>query len=131
MTVFEEEIIYLDWLATTAWKVSKHGLFFGPYLPVLWLNTEIYGVNLRIQPEYGKYGPERTRYLDTFHAVHMRNFLIERISQDPHKKLKWELWNSSYWLLVVNYCCKLSILDVCSSLTSVNYDQLVSPGSSW
>ena len=30
---------------------------------------EIYEVNLRIQSEYGKYGPEITPYLDTFHAV--------------------------------------------------------------
>ena len=33
----------------TAWKVSKYGVFSGP-------NT-------------GKYGPEKTPYLDTFHAV--------------------------------------------------------------
>ena len=38
----------------TAWKVSKYGVFSGPYFPVLELNTEIYAVNLRIQPEYGK-----------------------------------------------------------------------------
>ena len=37
------------WTIYTAWKVSKYGVFFGP-------NT-------------GKYGPERTPYLDTFHAV--------------------------------------------------------------
>ena len=35
--------------ADTAWKVSKYGVFSGP-------NT-------------GKYGPEKTLYLDTFHAV--------------------------------------------------------------
>ena len=40
----------------TAWKVSKYGVIFGPYLPVFGLNT-------------GKYGPEITLYLDTFHAV--------------------------------------------------------------
>ena len=33
----------------TAWKVSKYGVFFGP-------NT-------------GKYGPQKTPYLDTFHTV--------------------------------------------------------------
>ena len=31
---------------------------------------EIYSVNLCIQSETGKYGPEITPYLDTFHAVH-------------------------------------------------------------
>ena len=36
--------------------MSKYGVFFGPYFPVFGLNT-------------GKYGPEKTPYLDTFHAV--------------------------------------------------------------
>ena len=33
----------------TTWKVSKYGVFSGPYFSVL--------------------GPEKTPYLDTFHAV--------------------------------------------------------------
>ena len=40
----------------TAWKVSKYGVIFDPYFPVFGLNA-------------GKYGPEITPYLDTFHAV--------------------------------------------------------------
>ena len=39
--------------------------FSGPYFPVFGVNTE----SLRIQSKYGKYGPEKTPYLDTFHAV--------------------------------------------------------------
>ena len=38
----------------TAWKVSKYGVISGPYFPVFGLNTEIYGVNLRVQSEYRK-----------------------------------------------------------------------------
>ena len=63
----------------TAWKVSKYGDFSGPYFSVFRLNTEIYSVNLRIQSEYrkisvfspntGKYGSEKTPYLDIFLAV--------------------------------------------------------------
>ena len=34
---------------STAWKVSKYGVFFGPYFPV--------------------FGPEKTLYMDTFYAV--------------------------------------------------------------
>ena len=49
--------------------MSKYGVFSGPYFPVFGLNAEIYGVNLRIQSEYGKNGPENTPYLDTFHVV--------------------------------------------------------------
>ena len=36
--------------------MSKYGLFSGPYFPVFGVNTEIYG-------------PEKTPYFDTFHAV--------------------------------------------------------------
>ena len=39
-----------------AWKVPKNGVFAGPSFPTFCLNTE-------------KYGPEKTSYLDTFHAV--------------------------------------------------------------
>ena len=40
----------------TAWKLSKCGVFSGPYFPVFSPNT-------------GKYGPEKSPYLDTFHEV--------------------------------------------------------------
>ena len=43
-------------IISTAWKVSKHGVFPGPYFPVFGLNT-------------GKHEPEKTSYFDTFHAV--------------------------------------------------------------
>ena len=36
----------------TARKMSKYGVFSGPYFP-----------------STGKYGPKKTPYLDTFHAV--------------------------------------------------------------
>ena len=40
----------------TAWKVSKYRVISGPYFPVFSPNT-------------GKYEPEITPYLDTFHDV--------------------------------------------------------------
>ena len=40
-----------------------------PYFPVFGLIKEIHSVNLRIQSDYRKIGPEITPYLDTFHAV--------------------------------------------------------------
>ena len=43
-------------LTNTAWKASKYGVISGPYFPVFGQNT-------------GKYGPEITPYLATFHAV--------------------------------------------------------------
>ena len=51
---------------STAWKVSKYEIFSGPYFPAFGLSTEIYGV---FSPNAGKYGPEKTTHLDTFHAV--------------------------------------------------------------
>ena len=41
--------------------MSKYGVISGPYFPVFGLNT-------------GKYGPEITPYLDTFHAVFCSDF---------------------------------------------------------
>ena len=49
----------------TVWKVSKCGVISGPYFPVFGLNT-------------GKYGPEITSYLDTFHAV------VEILEKSPN-----------------------------------------------
>ena len=37
-----------------AWKVSKYGVFSGPYFPVVGLNTEIYGVISVFSPNTGK-----------------------------------------------------------------------------
>ena len=42
--------------ACIAWKVSKYGVFSGSYFPVFGLKTR-------------KYGPEKSPYLDNFHAV--------------------------------------------------------------
>ena len=54
----------------TAWKVPKYAVFSGPYFPVVGLNTEIYSV---FSSNKGKQGPEKTLYLDTFHA---KQFMI-------------------------------------------------------
>ena len=43
-------------------KVSKYGVISGPYFPVFGL---IYRINLRT----GKYGPEITPYLNSFHSL--------------------------------------------------------------
>ena len=48
----------------TASKVSKYGVISGPHFPAFVLNT-------------GKYGPEITPYLDTFHAVIHSEVLYE------------------------------------------------------
>ena len=37
-----------------SWKVSKYGVFSGPYFPAFGLNTERYSIRIRIQPECEK-----------------------------------------------------------------------------
>ena len=49
------------YVKTSLREVSKYGVFSGPYFPVFGLN--IFSLNT------GKYGPGKTPYLDTFHAV--------------------------------------------------------------
>ena len=51
--------------------MSKYGVISGPHFPVFGLNTEIYGVNLRIQSEYRKIRTRKTLCLDIFHAVNI------------------------------------------------------------
>ena len=51
-------------------EVSKHVVFFGLYFPVL-------------SPNAGKYGPEKTPYLETFLAVKM--FWNKVISKHKNK----------------------------------------------
>ena len=67
----------------TAWKVSKYGVFSGPYFPVFGLNTE-------------KYGPEKTAYLDTFHAAYGSSYhivLAYLMSDKFHLFYKNKLWH--------------------------------------
>ena len=76
------------------WKLSKYGVFYGPYFPAFKLNI----VSLRIQSECGKYGPDKTTYLDTFQAVKLLT-IFAKTSNSP-----WSfavIWipqrNSSRW----------------------------------
>ena len=46
-------------------KCPKYGVFSGPYFHAFGLNTEI----SVFSPNAGKYGPEKTSDLETFHTV--------------------------------------------------------------
>ena len=77
------------WVHASEWKVSKYGTFSGPYFPVFGPNT-------------GKYGPEKTPHLDTFHAV-LWNQLIAlsdywRNYINKHKLISWE---SNSWVFTM------------------------------
>ena len=84
----------------TEWKVSKYGVISGPYFPVFGLNKEICGVNLRIQSNTGKYGPEITPYLDTFNALSYGIFPV------PTNRSRLDLILSKH----CRYCCTLENL---------------------
>ena len=53
----------------TVWKVSKYWVFSGPYFPVFSPNT-------------GKYVPEKTPCLDTFHIV--ENYGLVTFTKEIH-----------------------------------------------
>ena len=55
--------------------MSEYGFISGPYFPVFSSNT-------------GKYGPEITPYLDTFHAMLILK-LLQRISVELPLILRW------------------------------------------
>ena len=63
----------------TASKVSKYGVFPGPYFPVFELNMEIYSVNLRIQSKYRKI---RTRKNSVF-GHFSRSVAYQLIASSP------------------------------------------------
>ena len=60
------------------WKESKYGVFSGVYFPVFSPNT-------------GKYGPKKTTYLDTFHAVKILENLGKKRLQ--HSSFTVNFWN--------------------------------------
>ena len=50
-------------------KSVRISSYSGPYFPAFGLNTERYGVSLRIESECGKMRTRITRNTDTFHVV--------------------------------------------------------------
>ena len=60
-------------VSPTVWKMFKYGFFSGPYFP-------LFGVNTR------KYGPEKTPYMDSFHAV--------SAAVNIHVKVRPSFWNT-------------------------------------
>ena len=83
--------------------MSKYGVISGPYFPVFGLNT-------------GKYGPEITPYLDTFHAVmHSQNLVFRLFTgkdRPNHLTLLWKnngrkKWDKAPHRIQRNITCKL------------------------
>ena len=76
---------YIYGFTYTAWKVSKYEVLSSPYFPAFGLNT-------------GKYGPENTPYLDTFHTV--LSFFKFKFAKNLEKKKKAK---SRYFDIIANF----------------------------
>ena len=75
-------------LSINAWKVSKYGVFSGPYITAFGLNTERYGLFLRIQFEYGKI---RTRKNPVFgHFSRSVLYIKSCLKKTWNKNLDWK-----------------------------------------
>ena len=61
-------VYWIDSESTHCVKRVQIRRFFGPYFPAFGLNTEKYSVSV-FSPNVGKYGQEKTPYLDSFHTV--------------------------------------------------------------
>ena len=74
--------------------MSKYGVFSGTYFHEFGLNTEKYYL-LLFSPNTGKYGPEKTPYLDTFHEVKIQD--MKDKNHDMKNKIQYvKKQNSRY-----------------------------------
>ena len=120
----------------TTWKVSEYGVFSSPYFSVFGLNTEIYGVNLRIHSEYRKIQTRKNSVFgffsrsvgSSFCILHMYslNLCITYVfTAKVTCGLNAELWNSKLqtliWELRVAILINLWFWDRCSLLCQSSY----------
>ena len=82
--------------------------YSGPYFPAFGLNTERYGVSLRIQSECGKMGTRITPNTDTLHAVEneqyesktVQNEAIKVVAEYTNEKTVSEVKESRYFTIL-------------------------------
>ena len=109
-------------ITVTAWKVSKCRVFSGPFFPAFGLNTDRYGVSLRIQSESEKTDQKKTPYLDTFHAVCVE---IEQLRVNwPEAVSKGVLWKKVFLRETGKHLCQR--LHACNFIKKVTLAQVFS-----
>ena len=98
---------YLQWEisvhTTTAWKLSKCVVFLVRiFLHLDWIRRDAkYARYLSVfSPNAGKYGPEKTLYLDAFHAVNPHNHLIKHFKSLSLFK-DWKVLNTQKKLILI------------------------------
>ena len=62
--------------------------FSCPYFPAFGLNTEMYGVSLRVQSECGKIRTRKTRKTGTFHAMVIVGTIVGTYFKRPECSLQ-------------------------------------------
>ena len=81
--------------------MSKYGVFSGTYFHEFGLNTEKYYL-LVFSPNTGKYGPEKTPYLDTFHEVKIQD--MKDKNHDMKNKIQYaKKQNSRYQKIPIKH----------------------------
>ena len=115
----------------TAWKVSKYGVFSGPYFSAFGLNTERYSGPLRIRSECGKIRTRKKIRSWTFFmqcaALIIRLFgLIVALPQSTKLLLllKYSVTGNRTWWYLLSYCSpssSFSALFCCNKFMSVSF----------
>ena len=90
----------------TAWKISKYGVISGPYFPAF---------SLKI----GKYEPEITSYLDTFHAVMLFSTVKNSVRKTADINYELDQLNLLFECLCIAQKVKFSIKDFFSECDQV------------
>ena len=110
--------------------MSKYGVIFGPYFPVFGMNTG-YAPYI-FSPNTGKYEPEITPYLHTYHAVYSvisRKNLLKVVNNTPTIKTLTQI--SAHWLILKTNLIEICVLKtfhfliVSNSTTSILSDILI------
>ena len=90
----------------SAWKISKYGVISGPYFPVF---------SLKI----GKYKPEITSYLDTFHAVMLFSTVKNSVRKTADINYELDQLNLLFECLCIAQKVKFSIKDFFSECDQI------------
>ena len=86
------------WIRNTVWKVSKYGVFSGPYFLAFGLNAKIYGVNLPIQSEDGKMRTRKNSVFGYFSISASRGLRFWSLNISDHF---WRLMSNYKFLMLV------------------------------
>ena len=86
-------------VGSTVWNVSKYRAFSGPWFPHSdWIPRDTKYLSV-FSPNAGKYGPEKTPYLETFHTVLLTDTVLSELVWSTYNcsNLTQIFWNFIEW----------------------------------